>query len=247
MGLLENKVAIITGASRGIGKAISQRFAAEGANVGLIARSVDRLEALRDELQATGVKVIVSPADVSDREQLVGAVEKCVDEFGGVDALVNNAGVARDNLVVRLSPEDWETVIRTNLSGAFYASQAVVRPMMRRRPGVIINISSIVGVSGNAGQANYAASKGGLIALTKSLAREMAPRGVRVNAVAPGFIATAMTDKIPAELRDKMVASIPLGRMGMPEDVARAVLFLASPDAGYITGQVLVVDGGMYT
>lgn len=245
MGLLEQKAAIVTGASRGIGRAIALRFAEEGACVGLIARSVERLEALKEEIEGRGGTAVVAPADISHREQIVGAVDRCEKEFGRVDILVNNAGITRDNLAIRLSADDWEDVIKTNLNGAFFASQAVLRTMMRQRAGCIINMSSIIGLNGNAGQANYAAAKAGLIALTKSLAKELGSRGVRVNAVAPGFVETDMTAGLSEDVKKAALEAIPLRRFGTPEDIANACVFLASDQASFITGHVLIVDGGM--
>jgi len=197
-------------------------------------------------IEQTGRKSLALAVDVSRLSEVEEAINKILDLWGGIDIVVNNAGITRDNLLIRMKEDEWDSVIAVNLKGSFNLSKAVARSMMKQRSGCIVNIASIIGMMGNAGQANYAASKGGLIALTKSLAKEMAPRGIRVNAVAPGFIATEMTNKIPEKLREEMVRSIPLGRMGEPDDVAAVVSFLTSPAAGYITGQVIVVDGGMY-
>lgn len=245
--VLKGKKAIVTGGGRGIGKTIALTLARAGADVAVL--EMDRAGAAEtaEEVAGIGPESLAVSVDVSDFERVGAEVDKILDLWGSIDIVVNNAGITRDSLLMRMSEKDWDAVLNVNLKGAFNLCRAVSRAMLKQRSGTLVNIASIIGMMGNAGQANYAASKGGLIALTKSLAREMAPRGVRVNAVAPGFIATAMTDKIPAELREKMIAAIPLGRMGKPEDVARAVLFLVTPDSDYITGQVLVVDGGMYT
>ena len=244
--ILKGKKAIVTGGGRGIGKTIALSLARAGADVAVLEMDQAAADQTAEEIAGIGAQSLAVSVDVSDFNQVQAEVNKILDLWERIDIVVNNAGITRDGLLMRMSENDWDAVLNVNLKGAFNLCRAVSRTMMKQRSGSLINIASIIGMMGNAGQVNYAASKGGLISLTKSLAREMAPRGVRVNAVAPGFIATAMTDKIPAELREKMIASIPLGRMGKPEDVARTVLFLASPDSGYITGQVLVVDGGMY-
>jgi 3-oxoacyl-[acyl-carrier protein] reductase len=235
---LKGKACIVTGGSKGIGRAIVELFAREGARVFYFSRTEAENAPALSSAAAEGqglVKWIACDA----------AVEAVVAEAGAVDALVNNAGVTRDGLVFRMSLEDWETVLRTNLTSAFLVSRAVARHMIKRRSGSIVNVSSVVGIMGNGGQTNYAASKAGLIGFTKSMAREVGSRGVRVNALAPGFIETAMTEKIPAEAKEKMKAGIPLGRTGTPEDVAAAALFLCSDSSTYITGEVLKVDGGM--
>ncbi len=244
--MLAGKKAIVTGGGRGIGKTIALTLARAGADVAVLEMDQAAADQTAEEIAGIGSQSLAVSVDVSDFDQVRDEVNKILDLWERIDIVVNNAGITRDGLLMRMSENDWDAVLNVNLKGAFNLCRAVNRAMMKQRSGCVINIASIIGMMGNAGQANYAASKGGLISLTKSLARELAPRGVRVNAVAPGFIATAMTDKIPAELREKMIASIPLGRMGNPEDVARTVLFLASPESSYITGQVLVVDGGMY-
>ena len=242
---LKEKTAIVTGGGRGIGRAIALALASAGASVAVFEREAAAAAETASAVERAGGKAMAVPVDVTNLKDVEAAVNKVVDLWKRLDIVINNAGITRDQLLMRMSEKDWEAVLKVNLTGAFAVCRAVVRPLLKQKSGNIVNIASIIGLMGNAGQANYAASKGGLIAFTKSLARELAPRGIRVNALAPGFIATAMTDKIPADLREKMVQSIPLGRMGQPEDVARGVLFLAGPDASYITGQVLVVDGGM--
>ncbi len=242
----ENQVAIVTGAGRGIGHAIAVRLASEGARVASVSRTEANAQRTADEINATRANTAKAYAvDVSDhaRVQQVGA--RILEEFGRVDILVNNAGVTRDGLSMRMSLDDWDTVLNTNLKGAFNFAQAVQRSMIKQRSGRIINISSVIGLIGNAGQANYAASKAGLLGLTKSLAREMASRGITVNALAPGLIETDMTSVLSEEIRKSILSKIPLGSLGQPEDIASAVAFLASPEAKYITGQVLAVDGGM--
>ena len=241
---LKEKTAIVTGGGRGIGRAIALALASAGASVAVFEREAAAAAETAAAIEQAGGKALAVPVDVTNLKDVEAALNKVVDLWKRLDIVVNNAGITRDQLLMRMSEEDWEAVLKVNLTGAFAVCRAVVRPLLKQKFGRIVNIASIIGLMGNAGQANYAASKGGLIAFTKSLARELAPRGIRVNALAPGFIATAMTDKIPADLREKMVQSIPLGRMGQPEDVARGVLFLAGPDAAYITGQTLVVDGG---
>ena len=242
---LAGKVAIVTGGSRGIGRAIVLELAARGANVVFsYAGNAAAAEETRAAAEALGVAALAIQADVASADAAATLVD-AAKELGGVDILVNNAGITRDKLAARMSAEDFEAVIATNLTGAFYMAKAVLRPMMRARAGAIVNMSSVVGIHGNAGQVNYAASKAGLIGLTKSLAREVAGAGIRVNAVAPGFIATDMTDAMPEAAREATLAQIPARALGEPEDVAHAVAFLVSDDARYITGQVLGVDGGM--
>ncbi len=242
----ENQVAIVTGAGRGIGHAIALRLASEGARVASVSRTEANARKTADEINATRADAARPYAvDVSDHPsvQMIGA--RILEEFGRVDILINNAGVTRDGLSMRMSVDDWDTVLNTNLKGAFNFVQAIQRPMLKQRSGRIINISSISGLIGNAGQANYAASKAGLIGLTKSLAREVASRGITVNAVAPGLIETDMTAVLSDEIRKSILGKIPLGAFGQPEDIASMVAFLASAEANYITGQVLAVDGGM--
>ena len=242
----ENQVAIVTGAGRGIGHAIALRLAQEGARVASVSRSEENAKKTADEINATRADSAKAYAvDVADHSAVQKIGAQILEDFGRVDVLVNNAGVTRDGLSMRMSMEDWDTVIDTNLKGAFNFSQAVMRSMIKQRSGRIINISSVSGLTGNAGQANYAASKAGLIGLTKTLARELASRGITVNAVAPGFVVTDMTSALSEEVKQTIMAKIPLAKLGQPEDIAAAVAFLASPEANYITGQVLTVDGGM--
>ena len=243
---LEGKNAIVTGGSRGIGKAIAHLLASRGANVLIAARQLDQARLSADEISlATQRKVAAKSVDVADFESVLQMTEFCLDEFGKIDILVNNAGLTRDNLIMRISDEDWDLVLDVNLKGAFNCSKAVIRSMIKQRSGRIVNISSVSGLAGNAGQTNYSASKAGLVGLTKSLAREVASRGITVNVIAPGFIPTDLTNDIPDSLKAESLKVIPLGRWGEPEEIAFAVAFLASDEAGYITGQVLSVDGGM--
>lgn len=240
------KTALVTGASRGIGRAIALALASKGFAVALnYAGSHDAAEAVKKEIEDAGGKAFIVQGDVSKSEDVDRIFKTVKDEFGGLDVLVNNAGINRDALLIRMKESNWDDVIATDLKSDFLTTKAAAAMMMRKRKGSIINISSVVGIMGNIGQANYAAAKAGVIGLTKACAKEMAARNIRVNAVAPGFIETAMTDGIPEKIREGMIASIPMGRMGQPEDIARAVCFLASDDASYITGQVLVVDGGL--
>jgi 3-oxoacyl-[acyl-carrier protein] reductase len=242
----ENQVAIVTGAGRGIGHAIAVRLASEGARVACVSRSAENAKRTTDELNASRAdSARAYSVDVANHldVQTIGA--EILEDFGRVDILVNNAGVTRDGLAMRMSPEDWDAVLNTNLKGAFNFCQVVMRGMIKQRSGRIINISSVSGLTGNAGQANYAASKAGLIGFTKSLARELASREITVNAVAPGFIITDMTGVLPEEVKKTIMGKIPLAKLGQPEDIAAAVAFLASAEASYITGQVLTVDGGM--
>jgi 3-oxoacyl-[acyl-carrier protein] reductase len=244
--MFKDRVAVVTGASRGIGRAIALQLAAQGCKVVASARNVAALESLVAEIKAGGGEAIFVPGDVA----VVADVERLFDEaekaFGRIDILVNNAGITRDRLLVRMKEEDWDAVLDTNLKGAFLCSRAAAKIMGKQRYGRIINISSVVGEMGNAGQANYCASKAGLIGLTKSVARELAKRNVSVNAITPGFIVTDMTDVLPEKVKEDLQGQIPLGRLGEAEDIAHAVVFLASEAAGYITGQVLGVNGGMY-
>lgn len=243
--LLTGKTCVVTGGSKGIGRAMVELFAREGGRVYYLSRSEAEDPAALAAAAASGGSVAWRKCDVAVEAEVDATLEAIVKEAGALDVVVNNAGVTRDGLVFRMSLEDWETVIRTNLTSAFLVSRTAARHMIKKRSGSIINVSSVVGIMGNGGQTNYAASKAGLIGFTKSLAREVSSRGVRVNALAPGFIETAMTDKIPEELKEKMKTTIPLGRHGAPEEVAKAALFLASDLASYVTGEVLKVDGGM--
>ncbi len=247
MGLLSGKVVLITGATRGIGKGIAEVFAKEGADVAFTyAGSVDKAQALEKELGATA-KVKSYQSDASDFEAAQQLVAQVIEDFGKVDILINNAGITRDNLMLRMSKDDWDTIIKVNLDSVFNLTKAVIKPMMKARSGSIINMTSVVGVKGNAGQANYAASKAGVIGFTKSIALELGSRNIRCNAVAPGFIETEMTAALDEKTVQGWREAIPLKRGGQPEDVANACLFLASDMAAYITGQVLNVDGGMLT
>jgi 3-oxoacyl-[acyl-carrier protein] reductase len=245
---LSGKVALITGGSRGIGAAIALKLASLGAD--LVVNYIGEVEeaAVAEvvrKIQTKGVKTLPVAADVTNEAQVKSMVEEVITEWGKVDILVNNAGITRDALALRMKPADWNSVIQVNLTGAFYCTQAVLKPMMKARSGSIVNIASIVGLRGNAGQANYAASKAGLIALTKSLAKEVGARGIRVNAVAPGFIETPMTKQLSEEVRERAREMIPLGRFGQPAEVAAVVAFLASDEASYINGAVVSVDGGL--
>ena len=242
----ENQVAIVTGAGRGIGHAIAVRLAKEGARVASVSRTEANAQKTADEINAAHAGAAKAYAvDVSDHAAVQKTGAQILEDFERVDILVNNAGVTRDGLSMRMSPEDWDTVLNTNLKGAFNFTQALQRAMIKQRSGRIINISSVIGLIGNAGQSNYAASKAGLIGLTKSLAREFASRGITVNAVAPGLIETDMTAVLSEEIRKNILSRIPLNSLGQPDDIASAVAFLASSEAKYITGQVLAVDGGM--
>jgi len=242
----ENQVAVVTGAGRGIGHAIAVRLAKDGARVASVSRTEANAQKTAEEINAARTDAAKAYAvDVADQAAVQKAAEQILADFGRVDILVNNAGVTRDGLSMRMSMEDWDTVLNTNLKGAFHFIQALMRPMIKQRSGRIINISSIAGLIGNAGQANYAASKAGLIGLTKTLARELASRGITVNAVAPGLIETDMTTVLSEEIRQNILKNVPLGKLGEPEDIAGAVAYLASAEAKYITGQVLTVDGGM--
>jgi 3-oxoacyl-[acyl-carrier protein] reductase len=243
---MSNRIAFVTGASRGIGRACAIALAAAGARVVLAARQLEKLEQVAAEIRAASGDAFVVSIDLGSPESIRSAFSKAAKEFGRIDILVNNAAVTKDGLAVRMKQQDWDNVLATNLTGAFVATQQVLLGMMRERWGRIVNITSVVAEAGNAGQANYVASKAGLIGLTKSLAQEMASRNVTVNAIAPGFIDTDMTAGLPQEWKEKLLAAIPLGRLGKPEDVAAAVRFLASEEAGYITGHVLNVNGGMY-
>lgn len=246
MKRLEGKTALVTGASRGIGAAIALRLAREGARVAV--NYAGRADAAADvvaRIEAAGGEAFALQCDISEAEGCAALVISAAEQLGSLDILVNNAGITRDGLLVRMSDEDWSAVIDTNLSGAFYATRAAAKMMMKARTGSIINIASVVGIMGNAGQVNYSAAKAGLIGMTKSVARELASRNVRANAVAPGFIMTDMTEAMPEAARENVQKAIALGRLGTADDVAATVAFLASDDASYITGQVIAVDGGM--
>jgi 3-oxoacyl-[acyl-carrier protein] reductase len=240
------RTAMVTGASRGIGKACALELARAGAKVVLAARQIDKLEEVAAEIRTAGGEAFVVVMDLASHESIKTAVSTASKEFGRIDILVNNAGVTKDNLALRMKPDDWNIVLQTNLSGAFFCIQQVISPMMRERWGRIVNISSVVGQAGNPGQANYVASKAGLIGLTKSLAQELASRNITVNAVAPGFIETDMTGVLKEEQKARITQGIPMGRIGTPGEVAAAVRFLASEEASYITGNVIDVNGGMY-
>jgi 3-oxoacyl-[acyl-carrier protein] reductase len=242
---LKDKVALVTGAAQGIGKAIAETLAKAGANIIVSDINLELATQTAAEIEKLGVSAIPQKMNVADPADVEAGVKQIKDQLGQIDILVNNAGITKDTLFVRMKKEEWDLVLNINLTGVFNLCKAVVPLMMKQRRGKIINIASIVGEMGNAGQANYAASKAGLIGLTKTLAREIASRGIMVNAVAPGFIQTAMSDKIPEDIKQKMLAQIPLGKLGQPEDVANACLFLASDAANYITGQVINVNGGM--
>lgn len=247
MGKLDGKTAVVTGASRGIGRAIALQLASEGANVVVnFSGSEQKAQQVVEEITSLGVKAIAVQANVSDSESVQNLMNAALEQFGSIDILVNNAGITRDNLIMRMKEEEWDDVINTNLKGVFLCTKAVTRQMMKQRSGRIINITSIVGVMGNAGQANYVAAKAGVIGLTKTTARELASRNILVNAIAPGFITTEMTDALPEEIKSSMLAQIPLGSLGEPEHIAKAVVFLASEDSNYMTGQTLHIDGGMH-
>ncbi|OQM46257.1 beta-ketoacyl-ACP reductase [Anoxybacillus sp. UARK-01] len=244
--MLQGKVALITGASRGIGRAIALEFARQGAKVAVnYAGSEAKAKEVVDEIYRLGGEALAIQADVSNTEAVEQMVKEVIDRYGRVDILVNNAGITRDNLLMRMKEEEWDDVININLKGVFNCTKAVTRPMLKQRYGRIINIASVVGVMGNPGQANYVAAKAGVIGLTKTAAKELASRSITVNAIAPGFIATDMTDRLNEEIQTEMLKQIPLARFGNPEDIANMVAFLASDAASYITGQTIHVDGGM--
>lgn len=247
MGKLEGKSAIVTGASRGIGKDIAIYLASEGAKVVVnYSGSKEKAEAVVEEIKERGGNAFAAQANIDQAEDVQSLVKQTLEVFGSIDILVNNAGITRDNLIMRMKEQEWDDVLNTNLKGVFLCTKAVTRQMMKQRNGRIINITSIVGVSGNAGQANYVAAKAGVIGLTKSSAKELASRNITVNSVAPGFITTDMTNALPEDIKSQMLSQIPLAKFGNPEDIAKAVAFLASEDANYITGQTIHVNGGMY-
>jgi len=245
MNQLTNQIAVVTGAGRGIGRAIALKFAAEGADVVCVSRTQENSEKVAAEIRALGRKAWPQAVDVADAAAVNAAAGKILAECGRVDILVNNAGVTRDNLLMRMSEAEWDAVLNTNLKGAFLFTKAFSRALIKQRSGRIINVASVIGLIGNAGQSNYAASKAGLFGFTQSVAREFASRGITANCLAPGFIETDMTAELNAELKASILKQIPMGRFGTAEDVANAALFLASPSASYVTGQVLTVDGGM--
>ena len=246
MRKLEGKVAVVTGASRGIGRAIALKLAEEGAKVVVnYSGSQAKAEEVVAMIQENGGEAIAVQASVSQTEEVTALMDAAVKTYGSLDILVNNAGITRDNLLMRMKEDEWDDVLDTNLKGVFLCTKAVTRQMMKQRAGRIINISSIVGVAGNAGQANYVAAKAGVIGLTKTTAKELASRNILVNAIAPGFIETEMTDQLPEDIKQGMLTQIPLAKLGQPEDIAKAVVFLASEDANYMTGQTLHIDGGM--
>jgi len=241
---LENKVAIVTGAARGIGKTIARKLSQEGAAV-VICDLMEEVSATAEELRSEGANVLPLQVDVTNAKAVELMVQTTIDKLGSVDILINNAGIVRDALLVRMKESDWDLVIAVNLKGAFNCTKAVARPMMKQRSGRIVSISSVMGLMGNVGQANYSASKAGIIGLTKSAAKELGRRGITVNAVAPGFIMSKMTEAMPEEEKERVLNFVPLGTVGSQEDVANAVVFLVSDSANYITGQVIQVDGGM--
>ena len=243
---IQGQVALVTGASRGIGREIALELARQGANVAVnYAGNEAMANEVVAEIKAMGQKAIAIRCNVADADEVALMVKTTIEQFGCIDILVNNAGVTRDNLLMRMKEEEWDTVLNTNLKGVFLCTKAVTRPMMKQRKGRIINVASVVGIVGNAGQANYVAAKAGVIGLTKTTAKELAPRGINVNAIAPGFISTDMTDQLPDEAKSSLLKQIPLSRFGEPSDIAKVAVFLASEDSAYMTGQTLCIDGGM--
>ena len=243
--ILKDRVALITGGARGIGREMALLFAREGADVSICDINDESIQATVKEIESTGVRALGLKVDVTNSVQVEEMAGKVLDKFSKIDILINNAGITRDNLLLRMKEEDWDAVLDVNLKGTFNCTKAVSKAMIKERRGKIVNIASIIGIMGNAGQANYAASKGGIISFTKSIAKELASRNINVNAIAPGFIKTDMTAKLSEELQNAMLKMIPLGRLGDPLDVAKLALFLASDNSGYITGEVIKVDGGM--
>ena len=242
---LEGKSALITGGARGIGKEIALLFAKEGADIAICDVSIEHKEDILKEIQGLGRQCLVFKADVTQSNDVQNMADKILDKFKKLDILVNNAGITRDNLILRMSEEEWDRVIAVNLKGCFLCTKIISRVMLKQRSGRIVNLASIIGIMGNMGQANYAASKAGIIGLTKSAAKELGSRGICINAIAPGFIKTEMTDRLTEDIQNKMLSMIPLGRFGEPEDVANLALFLSSKSSSYITGQVIQIDGGM--
>ena len=242
---LNDKVAIVTGASRGIGKAIAIQLAKCGSKLVLVARNAEALNSVKESINSLGGNAVAMSGDISSLNSFAEIIANTVSKWERIDILVNNAGTTRDNLIIRMKEEDWDSVLKVNLKGCFNGIKAVTRPMIKNKSGRIVNITSVIGQIGNAGQSNYAASKAGIIGLTKSIAKELGSRNITVNAVSPGYISTDMTDKLDEEVKEKMKSSIPLGRLGTPQDVANLVCFLASDEAEYITGQTFNVDGGM--
>ncbi len=245
MGLLDGKNAIVTGGGQGIGRAISLAFAKEGANVAVCDMNLETATSTAKEIESMGRTSVAIKANVTSQDEVTKMINESIEKLNNIDILVNNAGITRDGLLMRMKEEDWDSVITVNLKSAFLCSKSIVRHMMKQKQGRIINMASVIGITGNAGQANYAASKGGLISLTKSLAKEFAGRNILANAIAPGFIQTVMTDKLPDNEKEKILTAVPLSKMGQPEDIANAAIYLASDLSSYITGQVITVDGGL--
>lgn len=242
---LRDRVALVTGGAQGIGRQICLSFAGEGADIVVGDVNLEQAAKTKEEIEALGRNAQAVKLDVTNYAEVQNMVNKILDKFKKIDILINNAGITRDNLILKMSVEEWEAVIKVNLTGAFHCTKAVVRAMLKQRAGKIVNIASIIGLVGNPGQASYSASKAGIIALTKTTAKELASRNIQVNAVAPGFIQTQMTERLPEDIKAKMLAQIPMARFGSPEDVANVCLFLASQESDYVTGQTIVVDGGM--